>query len=85
MTSGNSTILATSNGTITVTGNTRFNSLLEAAYGMNVYGNISITGYVNVPQYYAGGTPGITQSNIPYYNGSTYRYLSFKGGICIGY
>jgi hypothetical protein len=85
LTSGYSTILASSSGAITITGNTRVNGLLEAASGMNVYGNISITGYVNAQGgYYGGGYLGITQS-VPYYTGSTTRYLVFRGGICTAY
>ncbi len=61
---------------LTVYGSSSFNSTLS------IYSNLYVTSGINTNQYYASGTSGITQ-NITYYNGSTYRTMSFKGGICV--
>jgi len=69
---------------VTFTSSTTCNGDLYVQSGI-MYGNIiAASNYVNAGLYYAGGSGGIT-ANVTYYNGSTYRTLYFKGGICIGY
>jgi hypothetical protein len=67
-----------SNGYLSVPGGN-----ISTNYQVSCY-NLSASSNVNAQQYYSRGYIGIT-GQVPYYTGSTTRYLQFAGGICVGW
>jgi hypothetical protein len=56
---------------------------ISTNYQVSCY-NLLASSNINSYQYYSRGYSGIT-GQVPYYTGSTTRYLQFAGGICVGW
>lgn len=65
-------------GSLRVTGNSTLDGSVSIPYG-----NLSVNGYINTTQYYAGGQPGWS-GYITYYNGSAYKTMTFSKGLLLG-